>query len=112
MKIIKLLNLLVRFLLELCLLAVFGYWGWKTATGTAPKIGLAMSSPLLAAIIWGIFVAPGSSRRLQNKGLLIAELLLFGLACIALYSTGQRVLALAFGVIYFFNKGLMHLWRQ
>ena len=28
MEIIKSTNLLVRFLLEICLLAVFGYWGY------------------------------------------------------------------------------------
>lgn len=31
MEIIKMLNIGIRFLLELCLLTILGYWGFKTA---------------------------------------------------------------------------------
>jgi hypothetical protein len=102
-------NLLLRFLLELCILVALGYWGFKTGQQTAVQIGLGIGSPLLFAVVWGIFLAPASSRRLREPWLLIAELIIFGLAVAALYSTGQRYLAGAFGLIYVINKMLMYV---
>jgi hypothetical protein len=112
MEIVKSVNLVLRFLLELCILVAIGYWGFKTGAQTIIKIGLGLGLPLLVAVVWGIFLAPASSIRLQEPWRLIAELVIFGLAIIALYSTGQRCLAGTFGGLYVINKILMYIWRQ
>jgi hypothetical protein len=112
MAALKLVNLLVRFLLELCLLLALGYWGFKTGQVMIVKIGLGLGLPLVAAVIWGIFLAPASNRRLQEPWLLLVELILFGAAFAALYNTGQRSLTLAFGLIYVINKILIVIWGQ
>lgn len=51
MAVIKLLNLALRFVLELCALAALAYWGYQAGKGPISKIGLGASIPLLAALI-------------------------------------------------------------
>jgi hypothetical protein len=112
MEIIKSGNLGLRFLLELCILVAIGYWGFKTGSQTMIRVGLGIGLPLLVATTWAVLLAPASSRRLQEPWLLVAELIIFGLAIIALYSTGQHALAGIFGLVYVINKILMYIWRQ
>lgn len=112
MEIIKSANLTLRFLLELCMLAALGYWGVETGEQLVAKIGLGTGAPLLAGLVWGIFLAPKSSRRLHQPLRLILELVIFGLAITALYTTGPRWLAWVFGLIYVINKALLAVWGQ
>jgi hypothetical protein len=109
---LKAANLALRFLLELCLLAAFAYWGFQSGGQTMAKIALGIGVPLLAAVIWGFFMAPKSSRRLRDPWRLLAELALFGLAAAALASIGRDVLALALLGLYAVNRFWMVLWRQ
>ena len=108
----KMINLLVRFLLELCILAIFGYWGFQTDGNTFIKFLLGLGAPILFAVVWGTFLAPKSPMRLHEPWLLLLEFVVFGLACWALYSTGKADLTVAFGGIYILNKILMVIWRQ
>ncbi len=57
MKPIKLINLGLHFLLELCGLAALIYWGFQAAEGLM-KIVLGVLLPLLAAAAWGTFKVP------------------------------------------------------
>jgi hypothetical protein len=112
MEAIKLINLGLRFLLELCILGIFGYWGFKTGSSAFAKFLLGLGSPILFAVVWGTFLAPKSSMRLGEPWLYLLELVLFALAIWALYSTGKVNLTVTFGVIYLLNKILMIIWRQ
>lgn len=112
MEMIKLINLGLRFLLELCILVIFGYWGFKTGSNTFMKFLLGLGSPILFAVVWGTFLAPKSSMRLGEPWLFLLELALFALTIWALYSTGKVNLTAVFGVIYVLNKILMIIWRQ
>ncbi|HEX5689168.1 MAG TPA: YrdB family protein, partial [Roseiflexaceae bacterium] len=51
-------NLALRFALELCMLAALGIWGYHAAQNLAARLALAIGAPLIAAIAWGMFVAP------------------------------------------------------
>ena len=112
MQMFKIINLLVRFLLELCILAIFGYWGFITGSNTFMKFLLGLGAPILFAMVWGNFLAPKSPMRLHEPWLFLLELVVFGLTCLALYSIGKIDLTVAFGGIYIFNKTLMVIWRQ
>ncbi|MBE0681619.1 MAG: YrdB family protein [Anaerolineales bacterium] len=112
MEAFKLFNIGLRFLLELCILGIFGYWGFKTGSNVFMKFLLGIGSPILFAVVWGTFLAPKSSLRLDEPWLFLLELVVFGLTCWALYSTGKVDLTVAFGGIYIFNKILMVIWRQ
>ena len=112
MEAIKGLNLGIRFLLELCILIILGYWGFTTGGQTITKILLGIGSPVLFVVVWGTFLAPKSSMRLLEPWLFLAEILIFGLATLTLYKTSGLPLIILFGTIYILNKILMIVWRQ
>ncbi len=112
MTIAKYANLALSFLLELCMLAAFGYWGLKTGSDGLTQVVLGIGTPLLVAVIWGIFLAPASSRRLRNPLRLVLEATIFGVAILALHAAGQSSLASLLGIVYVINKALQFVWRQ
>jgi hypothetical protein len=112
MELLKLINIGLRFLLELGILVIFGFWGFKTGTGTFTKILLGIGAPILFTVVWGTFLAPKSSMRLNEPWLFLLELVIFALTCWALYNTGKVNLTITFSVIYILNKILMVIWRQ
>jgi hypothetical protein len=50
-------TLTVRFLCELAMLAALAYWGFTVGDGAGAWV-LGIGAPLMAAIIWGAWVAP------------------------------------------------------
>jgi peptidoglycan/LPS O-acetylase OafA/YrhL len=88
------LNLALRFLLELAMLAALAYWGSQTGTG-AVSILLAIVAPCAAALVWGIAVSPKARLQVPLRLRVVIELVLFGLAVAALVSAGQPGLAWA-----------------
>ncbi len=112
MEVIKGANLLLRFLLELCALGALGYWGFKTGSATITKIALGVGAPLVAAVVWGMFVSPRAPVELPGLVVLLLQVLVFGAAAAALVASGHRTLAMAFGVIVVINAVLMYVWGQ
>lgn len=112
MELVKAANVALRFLLELCLLAALGYWGFTTGNGWVFKSILGMGAPLLAAVVWGMFVAPKATWLLPEPWLLLLELVLFCLGGAALYLAGHPLLAGALGLVYVINRSLIYLWQQ
>ena len=112
MNALKSINLGVRFLLELCMLAAVGYWGFKTGSGWFLKIASGIGGPVLIAVIWGMFVAPKAAYPLHGFVLLAMEAVLFGLGVVALYATGKHSLAWGFAVVVVVNRVLMLVWKQ
>jgi hypothetical protein len=106
---VKTANEVVRFLLELYMLAAFAYWGANTTDSTGVHILLAIATPLAGATIWGIWCAPRSGRRLPPRRRIPLELTLFALAAIALAATGETVAAIVFAAITAANTALLHL---
>src|SRR5262245_19782947 len=107
MALIKAANLAVRFLLELCVLAAVGYWGFQTGQGLILKLILGLGAPLLVAVFWGIFLAPASSRRVAEPWRFLLEVVVFGLAVAALATTGHATLAWALGLTFLINRILI-----
>src|SRR5215831_13273010 len=93
MQIIKGLNLALAFGLELCLLAAVGYWGFVTGQGLLAKVALGIGGPVKVAVVWGVYMAPASARRLGQPWRLATAAVLFALGGAALYSAMQPVLA-------------------
>lgn len=110
--ILKSINLALAFLLELALLAAFGYWGFQSGGSTLVKILLGIGLPLLVALIWGIFMAPNSARRLQGGAYLALKAVLFGLAVAALMAAGRTTLGVLFAVVVVINTILLFIWGQ
>jgi hypothetical protein len=74
--------LVVRFLAELGLLACLGVGGWQLGDSAIGSAVLALVLPLLAATVWGRWVAPRASRRLRDPGRLGVEVTLFAVALV------------------------------
>ena len=79
---------------------------------TIEKFALGIAGPVVFVVVWGIFMAPRSSRRLEEPGRFITELVIFGVAIVALYDTGHRGWAGIFAAIYAINKILLIVWKQ
>ncbi|GAX91700.1 hypothetical protein EFBL_3390 [Effusibacillus lacus] len=112
MFVIQTANLALRFLLELCALAALGYWGFRTGRGLIVKIGLGFGAPLLIAVVWATFGAPGASVQLSAPLHLLLELVVFGLPAVALFTAGKPGLAWIYGLAVVINRTLMYLWGQ
>jgi hypothetical protein len=107
-KTARTINEAIRFLLELCMLAAFAYWGSTTGDSTAINVVLAIVTPLAAATVWGIWCAPRSNRRLSPARRIPLELTLFALAAAALAAAGATTLAVVFAVAVAVNTLLLH----
>jgi hypothetical protein len=87
------LNLGLRFLLELCALAAFGYGGFEAGGGTIAKVVLAIVLPLAAAVLWGVFVSPRAPVRPPAAVRLALELVFLVAAYEALAVNGHMLAA-------------------
>lgn len=112
MELLKNINLALAFLLELCMLAALGYWGYTLDQGLAIRVIAGLGLPILAAVVWGVFMAPRASMPLPPLPHLVLEVVIFGLAIAALYAAGQIQLAAIFGIVYVINLALRYVWGQ
>lgn len=108
----QVLNLAVRFLLELAMLAALAYAGWQLPDQTAAQIVLAVLLPLGAAAVWGRWIAPKAARRLSDPSKLAVELLLFLVTAGGLALSDRPLWGLALAAAYAANTALMFAWRQ
>lgn len=111
MNALKMLNLGVRFLLELCMLAAVGYWGFKTQSGVM-RIVLGIGLPLLFIVIWGLFVAPKAIYPLHGIPHMVLSLILLGSGAVALFASGRTTLGWAYTIILVVNQILLIVWKQ
>ncbi len=110
MDLMKGANLAVRFMLELCALAALGYWGFVSGGNLIAKVALGIGAPILAAVVWGLFVAPKAAIPLSMPLRLLPEAAVFGAAFVALYGTGHPRLAFAFLLVAIVNRILVLAW--
>jgi Protein of unknown function (DUF2568) len=87
--------LLVRFLLELAMLAALAWWG--ATVGEGPWLWvLGIGAPLAAAVVWGTYVAPKARHPLPVRGRVSVESLLYLAAGFGLAQIGHDALGFAF----------------
>jgi hypothetical protein len=95
-------NLVVRFALELAIVAAYGYWGW-TQHDDVFGVMLATGVPLLAAILWGTFRVPDDPGpalvAVPGPLRLALELILFAGAVLALALADRPMWAWALGIV-------------
>lgn len=112
MKSIGVIILTAFFLLELGAMVAFGYWGYHIKAGHAVKIILAIASPLVVAILWGVFLSPKALLSIFTFPFRTAlKLVVFVVASAALYAAGRSVLGLVFLIISLFIVATVFILR-
>lgn len=112
LSLFKNLNLALAFLLELGALAAFCSFGFTIEGNLLLKLLLGIGLPLVAIVIWAIFGAPMSKRRLKGFPFLLLQLVFFGSAVVVLYLPGQKILSIIFAVLFVLNTSLAYAWGQ
>ena len=112
MDALKMLNLAVRFLLELCMLAAVAFWGFKTQNNWLMKILLGIGLPVLIAILWGMFLAPRATYRLSGAPFFALELILFSTGAFSLFAGGAPTLGWVYTITLIVNTILLVVWKQ
>ncbi|BCL81269.1 YrdB family protein [Ktedonobacteria bacterium brp13] len=105
-------NLGLALLLEIGVLAALCYFGFVVEASWPGKIGLGLGLPVVAIVIWAIFGAPTSRRRLKGFPFLLLQIIWFGSAAVALYLASQSMLALIFALLFVLNTVLAYTWDQ
>ena len=85
-------TLTARFLCELAMLAALAFWGYVVGEGPWAWL-LGVGAPVLAAVVWGAFVAPKARVPVPASVRVQIELVLYALAAVGLGSAGQPVAA-------------------
>lgn len=91
--------LAIRFGTELALLVVLVILGLNSGIALPGRVALAVACPVVAAIIWGIAIAPQARRRLADPLRLAIEVVLFGAAAAGLGVEGSVIWAVIFAVV-------------
>lgn len=76
------------------------------------RFAAGMGAPLLAAVIWGVFISPKAPHHLVEPWRFGLEILLFALGSMALYLTQRPSLAAALFILFLINRLLVTIWQQ
>jgi Protein of unknown function (DUF2568) len=90
-------TLTARFLCELAMLAALAFWGYVVGEGPWAWL-LGIGAPVLAAVVWGTFVAPKARIPVSAPVRVQIELVLYALAAVGLSAAGQPVAAVVLAV--------------
>lgn len=110
--VLKIINLGLRFILELIALISFGYWGFKINGALILKVSLGIGIPLITAIIWGLFASPKAVWPISKTFHWILLFIIYISSAFALYNSGKKYFAILFLVTAAINSFLMYIWRQ
>ncbi len=112
MQIIKLINQVVAFSLEIGMFIAIGYWGFYQGKTSLTKYSFAIVLTLIAITLWGIFAAPNSEYRLEFSTRIIFELSMFFLASFLIYRIGNLKLAICFGILAIISETIAYIYKQ
>ncbi|HSP47401.1 MAG TPA: YrdB family protein [Clostridiaceae bacterium] len=112
MELLKNLNYLVAFIIEITALIVYGQFGYQLGGRTWQKILLAGLFVGTMVLVWGRYLAPRANDRLVMPMLLVAKLGIMGTAVAMLLYLGRTGQAVTFGAVLVVHYTLAVLWRQ
>jgi hypothetical protein len=109
---LKAINKGLSFLLEIAMLAAFGYWSFHAVENQWLRWVAAIGVPLVVFILWGLFLAPVAGRRTDSTLCVAASVVLFNLAALAFFSTNQPYLGATMLILTIINRTLVVIWKQ
>ncbi|GKV54922.1 hypothetical protein NCCP2222_08690 [Sporosarcina sp. NCCP-2222] len=105
-------NIMLRFLLELLGLAIYGYAGYKLGTTPMIKFGLSIGLPFSIAVIWGLFGSPQAAVQLPASLHAVLEGVVFLTPAVLLLFIGKGALGWGYGVLVVVNRIFISVWEQ
>jgi hypothetical protein len=106
------LNLAFRFVLEMLVLVALFLLGWSLSGSLPVQLVLGLGLPAIVMVVWGLFVAPRASRRLDDPVRLAVELVVWFAGALAFGLAVSWILALLFGLAVLLSLVLMLYWGQ
>lgn len=104
-------NDILRFFLELFAFVSLGIWGFLAFPLPWPGVLIGIGAPLLAILVWALFVSPKAVFRVDLFGKAIVEIAVFSAAALGWWTLGQPVVAVVFAVVAAIS-GVVHGRRQ
>ncbi len=95
---LKRFNLAIRGIMELGIVVALSFWGFHTGRNTLMKIILGVGSPAIVFGFWGLVDFRNAGNKAEYLRL-IQEMVISGLAAVALYFAEQYILALFLALI-------------
>ena len=112
MKMLKTINLALAFGLELALLGAMWVWAFATLPDSIWRFVIAIALSAAVIVLWGIWAAPRSARRLGMPWLYVFKIAIFAVGVAALIIARQPVWGGVFAVLAALNLGLALAWGQ
>lgn len=109
---LKSINDLISFLLELAMLASFAYAGFHYGDSRAINYLLGIGIPVLVIVFWAKKMAPKAVKRFPYPWILIITLILFEASAAALLFAGVEKWAIVLSLLALINIGLRFLFKK
>jgi hypothetical protein len=112
MSLVKSINLLTLFLIEVAVLAAAVAFGWHQHQAVAVRVVIGVVIALVFAAAWAVAAAPRAKNRLRGTNLVVFEVVWFGVGVALLLAAGHPGWAVALAVVTVVSKALGALWHQ
>jgi hypothetical protein len=112
LTVVRTLNLAVRLVLELAVLAAAAYMGFTLDDADPVRALAGVGGPLILIVVWSLWGAPRARFKLSGGAHLVLDIVWFGAGAAALLAAGRPGWAAALVVIYLINTILIFAWKQ
>jgi hypothetical protein len=108
----KVLNLALRFFLELAVIGAAGYWGFTLRAAAWVRVLAGLGAPAALIVVWALFGAPRAPMKLTGAAHLVLDVAWFGSGVVLLLAAGRARWAFVLAVVYLVNLALLLIWDQ
>ena len=95
---------IIALIVAIVMLVALCIAGYQLATTPFLKYTLAIALPVVVIILWAIWAAPKSKRRLRFPSLSVFKITLFAITALLLFLTGHIAAAIVFGGVSYLNE--------
>ncbi|AMB57757.1 4-amino-4-deoxy-L-arabinose transferase [Microterricola viridarii] len=92
-------NDIVRFLLEIVAVVSLAIWGFTQWPMPWPGIAFGIGAPLLAVLLWALFLSPKAVFQVDAFGRALFEIIVMGSVALAWWGMGQPIVAGGFALL-------------
>jgi hypothetical protein len=105
---LKWFNLALRAIMEVGIIVALGYWGFQTGKNITVEVLLGIGAPVIGFGFWGLVDFRQAGQAAETLRL-VQELVICGIAAVALYSVGLHTLGWTLGLVSVVHHALLYL---